>query len=554
MAKLLKQGENFPGHNLMMNNKKSIIKKPANKYEVYGTLGKGGFAIVMAVRDAKGQEFALKKPFHKLEYITKSTGVINMKELYIMACVQHPYIQRSDIVFFEDPCPNDNIMIDVTLGFDRLFFLMSKAEYTCHELVHRARAPIQHIKRAMFQAALGIHHLHTLSICHRDVKPGNFLCYWNNGVLTVKVTDFGMTKPMNFVNSHSLHAGTAYYRPPELLLQNKHYGFSMDIWALGCSFFEMVSRIILFKGDSDLNLLKQIFTKRGSPSPQVYSKLAAPGINIAVGNNAPQKIRTLLNLSPNDVLLFDSLIVGDQYSPGTLDDFCNLVDGMLQLDPDARLNMDQVLGHRFFAGFWVEHPKDCKLWRPSIKELDPYHRRNQMLDVVQIYPEEHKHWAVGASVFIDLANENPHYDCELLYTLRFHGLDVYSRFLLKIEPVNDPLVYKKIAWCSGYIVSKFFLDEASDHVWDIFQDSIDDLSATDINKYERLILQVLEFEIYRPTCFTFLEHRAFYAALFALMLRGEMMFNRPIRNIMQIVNRQIEKIIASNPHAVIPLE
>jgi hypothetical protein len=38
------------------------------------------------------------------------------------------------------------------------------------------------------------------------------------------------------------------------------------------------------------------------------------------------------------------------------------------------------------------------------------------------------------------------------------------------------------------------------------------------------------------------------------MLRGKMMFNRPIRNIMQIVNREIERIIASNPHSIIPLE
>jgi serine/threonine protein kinase len=554
MAKILKPSENPAVHNSLMRTVTPSNKKSVNKYEVYGTLGKGGFAIVMAVRDSKGREYALKKPFHKQEYLSKSTGVINMKELFIMACVRHPYIQRSDIVFFEDPCPNDNIMIDGTLGFDRLFFLMSKADYTCHELVHRHRAPIHHIKRAMFQAALAIHHLHTLSICHRDVKPGNFLCYWDKTVLTVKVTDFGMTKPMNFVNNHSLHAGTAYYRSPELLLQNRRYGFSMDIWALGCSFFEMVSRIILFKGNSDLDLLKQIFAKRGSPSPQVYAKMAAPGINIALPNSAPQKIRTLLNLGPNDVLLFDSPMVGGQYSPGSLEDFCDLVDGMLQLDPDARLNMDQVLRHRFFAGYWVENPNDFNLWRPSIQELDANYRRDQMLDVVQIYPEDHPHWLVGANIFIYLANHNPNYDYELLYTLRFHGLDVYSRFLLKIEPVDDPLVYKKIAWCSGYIVSKFFLDEASDHVWDIFEDSIDDLSVGDINKYERLILQVLEFEVYRPTCFTFLEHRAFYATLFALMLRGKMMFNRPIRNIMQIVNREIERIIASNPHSIIPLE
>lgn len=509
-----------------------------NKFEVTGMLGKGGFASVFSVKDRNGAIYALKKPFHDLKYLNPSTGVINMKELYVMAWVKHPYIQNATTVFFEDPCPNDNSFLPKEQGYDRMFFLMSKAEYTCHELVHLHKAPISHVKRAMFQVTCAISYLHSEGVCHRDLKPGNFLCYYNKGILTTRVTDFGMTKPINYVGRNSLHAGTAYYRAPELILGNMEYGFSMDVWSLGCAFYEMVSGRTLFKATDDISLLQLIFTNRGSPNEKTYSKLVRKDLKIIIGNHKPKTARGMLALKQNDRMLFDQTIVDHLYNPGTLDEFCDLLDKMLRIDPDERITMKQVMAHPFFAGHFIPHPQDFGLWRPEPKpELIP----------MQIFPDHHKHWQIGANCFIEMHHNTEKYDDELLYSVRFHGLDLYSRFLLKIDPIDDPRTYMKIAWCSGYITSKYFLDEASDHLWDLFPDSILDMKVEEIIKIERMILQILEFEIYRPTCFTYLKHRAFYAALFALMLRGNLMFNRSIKDMMEMFNSGVLNMLGDCP-------
>lgn len=523
-----------------------------NKFEVTGKLGQGGFAVVIAVKDKEGKEYALKKPFHDKKFIQAATGVINMKELYIMACIKHPYIQNAETVFFDDPCPVDNCFLLNSQAYDRMFFLMSKANYTCHELVHQYKSPISHIKRAMFQSACALLHLHNRGIAHRDLKPGNLLCYYTRGVLTVKLTDFGMTKPLNTVNRNSLHAGTSYYRAPELIVKNGDYGLSADIWSLGCTFFEMVARKTPFKGETDLEVLSLIFACRGSPGHETYRRLTSnSGVNIAVGTYKSKLIRNLMALDLQAINTFDKEVEDNLYNPGTFDQFCDLLDKMLKVDPTERLTIDQIISHEFFSGFFVPHKMDYGIWRPNLQESSKEKVAQIGLETVHVFPEKHRDWKIGAMALANIETDrhDDRYDEELSFAIRFHGLDVYSRYLLCIEPMKDKKMYEKIAWCSGYIMSKFYLDEASYHLWDLFPESSGVISADEIMKIERLILQILHFEIYKPTCFTYLEHRSFYAALFALMLSGNLMFGRPLGKIMSYYNLEAQKLI-NDHHAL----
>jgi len=521
----------------------------SNRFEVVGELATGGFARVLSVKDKDGKLYALKKPFHSADHLQYSTGIVNMKELYIMTNIKHPYIQDALTVFFDDPCPQEisilNSLPPGMGGYDRVFFLMTQARFTCHELVHQHKTDISHIKRAMFQMTCALYHLHSKGICHRDIKPGNFLCHYNNGVLLTRLTDFGMTKPMNKVNRNSLHAGTAYYRSPELLMRNGEYDFSMDVWALGCSFFEMVTKRILFKGDNDLQILNLMFLHRGSPTETTYRRISAGEIEIPVGKFKAKPMKKLMNLKPNDRQLFNQIIVGNLYSPGTLDEFADLIDKMMQINPDDRPNMHQVLAHPFFAGFFKPHPLDYGLWRPQLEVEE---------DCIQIFPKDHELWRCGANCFIHMAPDSSRYDEEVSYSIRFHGLDIYNRFLLKMEPSNDRTIYTKIAWSAGYIASKFFLDEASSHMYDIFPESRVEMPIHEVIKLEKFIIQVLKSEVYRPTCFTFLEKRAFYEALFILMLRDDLMYGRPMRRIMKIFNDDVDRILTQDAAESKPVE
>ena len=39
---------------------------------------------------------------------------------------------------------------------------------------------------------------------------------------------------------------TQYYRSPELLMETTRYSFAVDMWSVGCTFAELLSRRILF--------------------------------------------------------------------------------------------------------------------------------------------------------------------------------------------------------------------------------------------------------------------------------------------------------------------
>jgi serine/threonine protein kinase len=62
--------------------------------------------------------------------------------------------------------------------------------------------------------------------------------------------------------------GSLYYRAPELLLGSQRYDFAVDVWSLGCVFYEMMARKVLFKGESQLDQVKKIFHVTGLPKAE----------------------------------------------------------------------------------------------------------------------------------------------------------------------------------------------------------------------------------------------------------------------------------------------
>lgn len=61
--------------------------------------------------------------------------------------------------------------------------------------------------------------------------------------------------------------GSLYYRAPELLLGTRHYDFSIDVWSLGCVFYEILTKRVLFKGESQIDQLHKILAVTGTPKP-----------------------------------------------------------------------------------------------------------------------------------------------------------------------------------------------------------------------------------------------------------------------------------------------
>jgi serine/threonine protein kinase len=58
---------------------------------------------------------------------------------------------------------------------------------------------------------------------------------------------------------------TLWYRPPEILLGG-NYNYSVDIWSMGCTIYEMLTGEVLFKGRSKEKQFIEIFKILGTPN------------------------------------------------------------------------------------------------------------------------------------------------------------------------------------------------------------------------------------------------------------------------------------------------
>jgi cyclin-dependent kinase-like len=79
-----------------------------------------------------------------------------------------------------------------------------------------------------------------------------------NGVL--KICDFGFARLVgnSLDQKFTDYVSTRWYRAPELLVGEANYDKSVDIWAIGCIFVELLTGRPVFTGDTDYETLRQV--------------------------------------------------------------------------------------------------------------------------------------------------------------------------------------------------------------------------------------------------------------------------------------------------------
>lgn len=109
---------------------------------------------------------------------------------------------------------------------------------------------IKNISKQLFQ---GLAYCHALKILHLDLKPSNLLI---NGKGEIKIADFGLARI--FDGEETFSKVSLWYRPPELLLGDKKYTESVDIWAAGCIFGELLLIQKFFAGKDEADQIRRI--------------------------------------------------------------------------------------------------------------------------------------------------------------------------------------------------------------------------------------------------------------------------------------------------------
>ncbi|KAH8882603.1 kinase-like protein [Thozetella sp. PMI_491] len=124
-----------------------------------------------------------------------------------------------------------------------------------------------------YQIFLALGHMRKCSIIHADLKPDNILV--NEARNMLKICDLGTAIDRSDAATASTeitpYLVSRFYRAPEIIL-GMPYDYAVDMWSIGCTLYELYAGKILFTGDSNNQMLKNIMEIRGRLSAKLYRR------------------------------------------------------------------------------------------------------------------------------------------------------------------------------------------------------------------------------------------------------------------------------------------
>jgi len=307
-----------------------------DKYEKIAKIGQGTFGEVFKARcrTDRTKIVALKKVL--MENEKEGFPITALREIRILQLLNHKNIVN---------------LIEICRQYSRhktTFYLVF--DFCEHDLAGllsniNVKFSLGEIKMVMQQMCEGLFFIHNNKIIHRDMKAANILIT-KQGIL--KLADFGLARAISInkqghPNRYTNRVVTLWYRPPELLLGERNYGPAVDMWGAGCIMAEMWTRSPIMQGNTEQHQLTLIAQLCGAFSAEVW-----PGVE------------SLDLFGKMDIPRGVKRRVKERLKPYVKDAFaCDLIDKLLSLDPNKRLDADNALNHDFF---WTD-PMPCSLDR-----------------------------------------------------------------------------------------------------------------------------------------------------------------------------------------------
>uniref|UniRef100_A0A914VIF1 Cyclin-dependent kinase 7 n=1 Tax=Plectus sambesii TaxID=2011161 RepID=A0A914VIF1_9BILA len=265
--------------------------KSKGRYEKIKHLGEGQFANVYKAKDTlKNEIVAIKKI--KIGSRAEAKDGVNRTALREIKLLQE--LHHDNIIGLLDVIGHKT---NIQLVFD---FMETDLEHVVKD--DGIILMPGHIKNMTLQMVLGLEYLHLHWILHRDLKPNNLLM---NDRGRIKLADFGLARFFGSPNHTYTHqVVTRWYRAPELLLGARYYGTGVDIWAIGCIIAELLLRVAIFRGESDLDQLVKICQVLGTPTDNEWPGMSKLPDYVGVKPMPGMPLKHVFTAAGDDLIQF----------------------------------------------------------------------------------------------------------------------------------------------------------------------------------------------------------------------------------------------------------
>ena len=266
-------------------------------YEIKETIGKGTFSVVkLGINKATNEKVAIKILKKRKMQRAKDKSRLE-REISILKRLNHINVIKIHKIAEE---------------LENYFIVMEYCENgeLFNYIVARQRLSEEETAYFFYQLINGLDYIHHKNIVHRDLKPENLLLSQGN---ILKIVDFGLS---NYYYPEgkllSTPCGSPCYASPEMVCGNKYNGFRIDVWSCGIIIFAMICGYLPFE-------------------------------------------------DPNNEILFKKIMKCKVDYPEYLsDDILDIMNKIIVVDPNKRINIEQIKQHPFYLKGKSEFEKKHK--------------------------------------------------------------------------------------------------------------------------------------------------------------------------------------------------
>jgi eukaryotic-like serine/threonine-protein kinase len=230
-------------------------------YEILAELGRGGMACVYKARDLRRRRLVAIKVSDP--GLAGGDIVARFRQEQLLAVrLAHPNLVAACDAGRVEGVPY--LVLELVEGHSLDWLLRQRGPLPVAEACEVAR-----------QAALALQHLHKHGLVHRDVKPANLMLTPSR---QVKVLDLGVARLGNGlgqegpITSPGQFLGTLDYMAPEQCLDSHAVDGRADIYALGCTLYELLTGRPPFAGPAHESVFLKMKAHVEAPVPPVQGR------------------------------------------------------------------------------------------------------------------------------------------------------------------------------------------------------------------------------------------------------------------------------------------